>query len=141
MKQGIGADIHIQWRFAVSLSEEASQQSLSSIGVQIREVRGGQVRDEDDDGDDDEIGVAHPVLQDDEREQRGQSGQQDLPRHTVKPDAGVIAREKARPLAERLALPCCVAVGNAAEVDVGIGVGASQLEDEVAATACIFPAF
>jgi len=109
--------------------------------VQICEVGGGQVRDEDDDGDDDEIGVAHPVLKDDEGEEGGQSGEQDLPRHAVKPDAGVVACEKVGSLAEGLALPCCVAVGNAAEMDVGIGVGASQLEDEVAATACIFPAF
>ena len=53
----------------------------------------------------------------------------------------MIACEEVGSLANGLTLSCCIAVGDAAEVDIGISVRSSQFKDEIAAAASIFPAF
>jgi hypothetical protein len=58
---------------------------------------------------------------------------EDLGGDAVEADAGVVAGEEVGLLADGLALAGGVAVGDAGEMDVGVGVGAGEVEEAVAA--------
>ncbi len=51
----------------------------------------------------------------------------------VEPETGLAAAEMRVVLAEGLALPGSIAVGNAGQVDVGVGISSDQIEDIAAA--------
>jgi hypothetical protein len=127
--------------FTVGFSEIACHQPLSSVRVDVHEVRGHQVAVEDHHCQCPHTHVRSSCTEQDQSYQGCQSDHENLGCDTVQPDAGVVRVEEMGLLADGLALPGCVAVGDSAQMNVGVGVGSGQVEKTGATTADIFAAF
>lgn len=104
--------------------------------MDIDKIGRNAIGTEDDEGYDKPVGVGcSPSCQNEVADNCHQADHQDVSCISVQPHARLIAPEPLGVVAKGFTLPSRIAIWNASQINIGIGISANKLEDVVAAAA------